>query len=75
MYTQSHILTVLQGGGLAFMEPLPWVFDMLQILPSYWKAFHLLNKMSYSAAGGLWRPQKWSPSGPPCWIYPELEIS
>ena len=37
-----------------------------------WKAFDLLNKLTYfmagGAAGGLWRHQTWLPSWPPSWI-------
>jgi len=65
-------------GTRRLMEPIPWVFDMLQyfktIFPSVetlW--FSLQDEVDYiggGTAGGLWCHQTWSPSR----FYQELEI-
>ena len=67
---------VFWGGGGRLMEPLPRVFEMLQyfetILPLVESLWSSQQEEVYflcgSAAGGLWRHQRWLPSWPSSWI-------
>ena len=70
-----------KGKGGGWWNPSPEFLICCSISKRFclqWKAFDLLNKMSYNLwvvalrAGGLWRHQIWSPSWPPSWILPRI---
>ena len=75
-YKHSHNLTVVQGGWGAVDRTLPLGFCCVAIL---WKDFTYSRNlwclqdevyiMRCSAAGGLWRHPRWSPS----WIFSKIK--